>query len=371
MLHMHQPHPVAFVSSNTRIALANGALAPAPQIKVGDALLGMMDGSCVPSVVRKIFVSSELLRYRCIRALRAGSGRGYKFISLRCTPGQAVWNTARHAMVSAESVKPTECLTVLRQDAGITPIQEQVLLGMMLGDASYVSKNDYSAAIQWAHTAADVDYLNWIARALGDIVTPAMTPVASGAGTAMLHCNTKHSAWIKEMFSDWFCDGRGKHIPKRVAKLLTPLALAFWYMDDGSLAHSDVQEDRACFATCSFDERDHVVVEEIFARLGMSIVVYGGHLRRRVRLNANDAERFFLLVAPYIPPAMQRKLPARYRGGPGWLPPPTARPYKPVVAEQPVVDIIADATRRALRGYQFVTDTHNYFASNVLVGDGA
>ena len=186
----------------------------------------------------------------------------------------------------------------------------------------------------------------------------------------MIHANTRNSAWIKDMFSGWFSATGAKRVPVDIIGNLAPLALAFWYMDDGSLSHDDGQEDRASFATCAFDEVDHLHLVAALDQLCIAAkaVVYD---HPRLTLNADNAERLFLMVAPYIPPCMQRKLPERYRGGPGWLPDPGKQRYKPMTNDQ-VVTIVADEDMpSSTPACDLETETNNYFASDVLVHNSA
>jgi hypothetical protein len=138
-------------------------------------------------------------------------------------------------------------------------------------------------------------------------------------------------------------------------------------MDDGSLGHSDDgSEDKANFAVCRYSKCDCEVLMQGLARFGITAKYYDTQGYSRLRLNADDAERFFLLVAPYIPPAMQYKLPARYRGHAGWLPE-ASKTYKPLLVTQIITSIEIDESPLSKYRYDIETDTHNYFANHVLV----
>lgn len=358
------------VARMTRITMADGSKRVIGDIHVGDAVLGVRDGACVPSLVTHVFRKPSPAMWWRVQGERRGAGRGNHFFKVQCTAEHRFWNNGVKRWVNASELKPGDKVLLARSDAGLTPVQEQVLLGKMLGDGS-LADGRWSAQVQWCHAAADAGYMDWIERGLGDLATRTRSPVTSGYGSEMLHGNTHASAWIKGMFAGWFSADGVKRVPTTVARSLTPLALAFWYMDDGSLGHHEDQEDRAQFATCAFDARDHEVLVAALDRLGMVGVatIYDG--RRRIRLNADDAERLFLLVAPYIPPAMQRKLPERYRGAPGWLPDPGGRQYKPMLVEQVVTHSGEDDDASSSSSFDLETETHNYFASDVLVHNSA
>src|SRR5260370_7913901 len=89
----------------------------------------------------------------------------------------------------------------------------------------------------------------------------------------------------------------------------------------------------------------------------------------RIRLNAEEAEKFFLLVAPYIPPSMQYKLPQRYRGHAGWLPNLESE-YRPILVEQTITEIQYVTKPYGTNSnvkYDLETRTHNFFANCALV----
>jgi hypothetical protein len=119
---------------------------------------------------------------------------------------------------------------------------------------------------------------------------------------------------------------------------------------------------------CGFDAEDCAVLSDGLIKFGIKSVTFTdprGY--SRMRLNADDAERFFLLVAPYVPPAMQYKLPVRYRGHAGWLPDATSE-YKPTLVSQQITAIrrlsknVVESNR-----YDIVTTTGNFIAQGVVV----
>jgi hypothetical protein len=85
-----------------------------------------------------------------------------------------------------------------------------------------------------------------------------------------------------------------------------------------------------------------------------------------IRLGVTAAERLFLLVAPYVPPVMQRKLPERYRGHEGWLPP-TGASFRQLLVDQTIDKIDRNVTNRTSSRWDIETGTHNFFANGVLV----
>jgi tRNA-binding EMAP/Myf-like protein len=353
------------VISSTPISLPNGDVQRISAIKVGDHVLGVdAEGNVVTTKVTHVFANGPADKWLRVSGKRTGLGRGSNFFAVRCTPQHKFWNPRTSCYVAAGDLRPGDSVSMTRNDPGLSHVQRQVLLGKMLGDGSLVMR-DHSALIQWSHSSKDGGYSDWTAQALGHLVTDAESSYTSGHGSQMTHRNTKMSFWIKDAFASMLNEEGKRTVPAWVADEVTPLALAFWYMDDGSLSHNEGQEDRVSFAVCRYNEQDCDVLIRGLARLGVvaKFHVYDGY--SRLSLSADNAERFFLLVAPYIPRSMQRKLPERYRGHEGWLPTSTQE-YKPALVEQSIVSVDVDTEVKSEK-YDIETETHNYFANGVLV----
>lgn len=354
--------------ATTRIRMADGSLKRIKDIEVGEEVLGVDDdGLVVATPVLNTFINGQSEEWLRLSGKRRGLGRGNSEWVVVATPNHRFYLPAIGTYVSADSLKEGDEVLMVRNEIGLTPIQEQVLIGKMLGDGTLQLPGTGSAAVSFGHN--NPGYTEWTVRALGSLVTQSVFETTSGYGSAMMR-RTTASRWdIAALFTDWLNDDGKKCVPLSLVERITPIALAFWYMDDGSLAHTDEQEDRALFATCAFDECDHLVLVEALRRYGIHAVVFHADGYYRLRLNEEAAERLFLLIAPYVPPAMQHKLPDRYRGGPGWLPDPGHGEYKPRLRVQRIDKIeVYRPTDKENRGrYDIETGTHNFFASDVLV----
>jgi hypothetical protein len=183
---------------------------------------------------------------------------------------------------------------------------------------------------------------------------------------------TVQSCFIKDLVRDFVLDGQDQKIKKRVPGWLPdrilPIAIAFWYMDDGSMneGRDEGSNPQATFATHGFAEEDQDTLIKSLAKFGIEAKKQHTEGRIRLRITTDSAERLFLLVAPFIPPCMQYKLPERYRGHEGWLPD-VDSPYKGSTLEQTVLSI-EDVTHK-IKSYRYniETETHNYFASDTLI----
>ena len=353
------------VVAKTRVSMADGTTKSISTISVGDEVLGVdPEGRVVSSIVTSTYNNGKAEKWVGVTGTRLGMGRGSHFFSIICTPEHNVWHDDKKDYLKVSELQVGDPVTLLRSEYSITPLQEQVLIGKMLGDGS-LAQIEYSANMSWGHKSSDVEYLRWTSRALGELDSCTESPRTSGYGSSMLARRTVNSPLIKNLLADFIGINGVKRVPRWVSKRLTPLAVAFWYMDDGSLTHHESQEDRASFAVCGFNKSDCDVLIKGLARLGVEARYQrysDGYFR--IELTSDAAEALFLLIAPYVPPCMHRKLPERYRGHSGWLPSSKGQ-YKPALTRQVITSI--KETKIKSNRYDLETTTHNYIANGVLV----
>lgn len=355
------------VQSRTKISMEDSTRKAISKVEVGNVVLGVDKiGRLVPSKVLRKYDNGKAEKWLKVTGQRRRAGRGSHFFAITCTPEHKFWNPRLKQYTLAANLKERDTVLLLRSELGLTPVQEQVLLGKMLGDGS-LADNGVSAHIAWSHRSEDKEYLEWTCRAVGDLDSGSRQLLQSGYGSEMVRARTTNNVWIKDKFGTFFSASFEKRVPEWVAEELTPLAVAFWYMDDGSIGEAnDGSEPKAHFAVCAFTREDCDILVRGLKRLGIDSVYYESDGYARLRLNADDAERLFLLIAPYVPSSMQRKLPDRYRGHAGWLPS-IKQSYKPALVEQEIISVAETKEFLTDVRHDIETETGNYFANGVLV----
>jgi len=352
------------LASHTKIRMADGSTKKITQVQVGDSVLGMNSNKqVVPTLVINTFNNGKCDKWLKVVTERCAAGRGNSYATIYCTPNHKFWCVTRNKYIQAQNLSTDDYVLVARSDLFLNPVQEQILLGKILGDGYlHVSKN--TAAIEFGHTIKHDKYIEWTHSGLGSI-SKNIHKCVSGYGTNMQQASTIYSWFIKNKFESFYKNGK-KIIPKWVIDSITPIALAFWYMDDGSLGHHEDQEDRAHFAVCNFTEEDCDTLLLGLKRFNIIGTYYKSQKYSRIRLNADEAEKLFLLIAPYIPKCMQYKLPERYRGHNGWIPSHDNQ-YKSTTIPQKILSIEDTTDKIKSNRYDIETETHNFFCPDVLV----
>ncbi len=343
------------VSPNASITMADGSRRHMKDVMVGEYVLGMnAENVAIASKVLQKFDNGIGDKWLQIRTTNNEAGRGPSYRTFKCTPNHEVFSNGN--WVAAGALKVGDKALVHRLDLALNPLQEEVLIGKILGDGSFGSQG---RSITWGHEIKQEGYVEWTAQCLGSLVHPSKQFAISGYGSQMSRQRTVASEFIHDLYDRFWVDGR-KTVPSDIR--LTPISLAFWYMDDGSLSHTEDQIDRAHFATCSFTEQECDYLLEALENLGIDGVKYSAESYWRIRLNADSAERFFLLIAPYIPECMQYKLPERYRGHTPWFP---KLEHKPALVPQTILDIKLRCEKS--KRMDMETETNNYFCGGILI----
>lgn len=190
----------------------------------------------------------------------------------------------------------------------LTEPLQSILLGSMLGDGS-IHKEDGSRSASYAeaHAMGQEAYTLWKMTQWGEYAskpsyTKAAKPTHQDQISFRLSRYPELLPW-HDMFygaSEPSSDGKiRKKFRPDVIPLVTPLALAVWYMDDGSHQH---------WPMLSCHERSHPVGVAILAKFGIPTECLVGQSSRIVIRGDANARTFLDLIRPFVIPSMRNKL---------------------------------------------------------------
>lgn len=356
------------VHYNTRIRMADGSDRKIVEVNPGDEVLGVDEGGrIVPSKVLKRFSGGDG-NWVNVKFTRSGSGHPYGRVC--CTDIHPFFVQSLNGFVQAKNLRVGDVVLQYRRVLNITSVQREVLLGKLLGDGTFVERCG-TAKVEFCHVEDDAEYLGYCRWLLGDLIHPTVSVRTSGYGSTMLRAATRHNHFVKDEFADLKPrDGR-RTVPDWVAQDITPLSIAIWYMDDGSLAHSEGQNDRANLAICRYDESSWPNISACFEKFGITPTFYRdtkGYAR--IRFNLDEANKLFELIWRYVPESMHRKLPAEYRdrlaNQPQIIGVHESNHAEFITVQQRVLSVEPVEVRNSKR-HDMETSTHNYFANDVLV----
>ncbi|MDZ4236239.1 MAG: intein-containing recombinase RecA, partial [Dietzia sp.] len=252
--------------------------------------------------------------------------------------------------------------------------QFQVILGSLMGDGNLSpNRRDRNGVrFRMGHGAKQLDYLQWKTDLLGNI-------------KHSIRENEKGSRFVDftplpelgELRRAVYLGDGKKFLSEDYLKALTPLALAVWYMDDGSFT---VRSKGLQQRTEGGSGRIEICVEAMTEGSRVRLCDYlrdthGLDVRLRSAGAAGKAvlvfstaasAQFQEMVAPYMAPSMDYKLLPRFRGR-GGVTPQFVEPSQRLVPAQ-VLDVHVKPHTRSMNRFDIeVEGNHNYFVDGVMV----
>ncbi len=361
------------MSYNTRITLADGS-----QEKIGKIVNQRIDaevlsydpasGQVVPRKIVNWFNNGPAEEFLQFTVAKSGGNGRAQFAAtenhLIRTPGG--WRSAGE-LIAGDRLLVTEPYRLSGQ-------QMQVVLGSLMGDGNLSpNRQDRSGTrFRLGHGAKQAAYLDWKVSLLGNIECSRRVS-AKGAVFADF-TPLPELAELHEAV--YFGDGK-KHLTWDYLKALTPLALAIWYMDDGSftLRSKGVQERtqggsgriEICVEAMSPGSRERLVQYLRDTRgLDVRLRIAGAAQKAVIVFSTAATEKFQKLVAPYVHPSMEYKLLPRFQQRFSVAPEFT----EPELRLQParILDIHVKPRTRSMNRFDIeVEGNHNYFVDGVMV----
>ena len=263
---------------------------------------------------------------------------------------------------------------MVNETARLSDQQWQVVLGGLMGDGHLAPNTRGRSGVRYrmGHGEKQVAYLDWKAALLGNIgQTRSVRP--NGA----VHVDLTPLPELGELREVMYWGDGKKHLTDDVIKLLSPLALAIWYMDDGAFA---LRSKGLQARTAGGSGRIEICVEAMSERSRERLVDFlrdthgvecrvslrGARQKAVLQMTTAGSTRFQEIVAPYVHPSMDYKLLPRFRGQFA-VKPEFVEPTQVLVPAR-VLDVHVKPKARSMHRFDIeVAGTHNYFVDGVMV----
>lgn len=200
---------------------------------------------------------------------------------------------------SQEIISPV-LLSKKNQKLVLTQSELSVLIGSILGDG-YITK---LGRIQIEQGKKQKEYLLWKYKMLKNMANTSILLAQRIKANSVK--TTSYRFWTKQYFHSWrntFYPFGVKIIPEGIEKVLTPLALAVWYMDDGFLR----KPDSVAIATENFTRDDLIRLTD--ALVSCYDIQMNTVSRGRLYLGKKATQKFVKIISPFIISSMRYKLP--------------------------------------------------------------
>ena len=361
------------MSYSTRVTLADGS-----QEKIGKIVNQKMDvevlsydeklGEIISKKVVGWFSNGPAERFLQFTVAKSGGNGKAQFAAtenhLVRTPGG--WREAGE-LIPGDRVMLSEIHRLSEQ-------QWQVILGAVMGDGNLSPNHRGRTGVRFrmGHGARQTAYLDWKTSLLANI-SHSRTTNAKGAVFADFTPLPELDE-VRQVV--YFGDGK-KHITWDYLKALTPLALAVWYMDDGSFTvRSKGVQERAkggsgrieiCVEAMSPGSRERLVdyLRDTHG-LDVKLTLRGARKISVLQFTTAASEKFQRLIAPYVPEPMEYKLLPRFRGQ--CTVKPKFRDSRQSLVPARILDVHVKPKTRSMNRFDIeVEGSHNYFVDGVMV----
>lgn len=199
----------------------------------------------------------------------------------------------------------------------LTTRQKEILIGTLLGDGHLETQNERKTyRLKIEHSFKQVLYVEWFAKEFQEWI---QTPPKKRSRMVTLHGKTKSydrigfatlSSGAFRFFAQQFYPKNGiqKVVPKLIHRWLTPLTLAVWFMDDGSIksnAHRTIFMNTHGFSDADIER----LQEALKQRYGIQTRVRVQKDGKQIYVLAETIDTFLTLIEPYVIPSMRYKIP--------------------------------------------------------------
>lgn len=193
-----------------------------------------------------------------------------------------------------------------------TPLSDrcrEIILGSLLGDGSIALNKRYkNARFSFKHSSKYLEYFNWKVSEMSEISSDRSNWLQKndGYGLKKLRYQSRALENLTEIYN--LIAKKGKKVVRRKwLNMMSPLSLAVWWCDDGSLI-SDTRT--GVFCTDGFSRSEVVLLDEYLKKV-WNIETKLGKQKGRNRSedeywrlyirSSGELQKFLRIILPYIP----------------------------------------------------------------------
>lgn len=194
--------------------------------------------------------------------------------------------------------------------------QISVLIGTLLGDAT-LHKHDGTLYV--SHKELHKEYVELKQSILFGTVSK-ITHNNFGGNFKSYLLHSPANAQTKELRDMLYKSGKKSILD--ILKYIDEVALAFWYMDDGNLmCEKSRKKQRARLYTMGFSDEEQTQLCNLFVEkwnIKPHIALQkrkNGTIHKYLKFSGTESQKLFALIAKYVAPCMEYKLPQEFRGG--------------------------------------------------------
>ncbi len=193
----------------------------------------------------------------------------------------------------------------------LSQIQRDVLVGLLLGDGHLETQNGgRTYRLKVEHGLKQKDYVHWLYGIFSEWVPNGIYNKNRKDGSKSIGFTTRSHGTFRFYGQQFYGENQKKHIPTLIRKILTPIGMAVWFMDDGS--RKSLRHNTYNIHTLGYLKKDLEVMQDVL--LKMFNIRTRLHKQKgkyhRIYILSESAMRFTDLIKEYVIPiqSMEHKL---------------------------------------------------------------
>jgi len=192
----------------------------------------------------------------------------------------------------------------------LSQIQQYILTGLLLGDGCLERKSKNSR-LQVKQSVGKKEYVFWLYNYFSEFVK---TPPQQRKDTDQWYFATRSLPQFEE-WNTVFYKNRKKIVPENISQLLvSPITLAVWFMDDGTLDYREKSHYSFTYSTDSFSVKEVSLLQTaLLENFGIESSIQTpksrGKKYTKLYIGKNGRERFIKIIQPHILDCFAYKVP--------------------------------------------------------------
>ncbi len=192
----------------------------------------------------------------------------------------------------------------------LSQIQQYILTGLLLGDGCLERKSKNSR-LQVKQSVGKKEYVFWLYNYFSEFVK---TPPQQRKDTDQWYFATRSLPQFEE-WNTVFYKNRKKIVPENISQLLaSPVTLAVWFMDDGTLDYREKSHYSFTYSTDSFSVQEVSLLQTaLLENFGIESSIQTpksrGKKYTKLYIGKNGRERFIKIIQPHILDCFAYKVP--------------------------------------------------------------
>lgn len=185
-----------------------------------------------------------------------------------------------------------------KKDLKLSKRQRELVVGLLLGDGHLETQNGgRTYRLKVEHGSTQREYLEWLAKEFQEWLISGWYEKRKGGKLVYGFTTVSHPAF--RFYGAQFYQNGKKRIPPLIKKLMTPLSLAIWFLDDGSAKSS--RHRSLVIHSLGYTRKDLVVMQDALKRFGIESAM---HKQR------NDSSRLYfpfassLIIEQFVRPIL-------------------------------------------------------------------